>query len=213
MVDQEFVTRADGLEIAGTPLRKFWGKLAEITPRADRDRTMVDLNYMDVEVLELIPGAVYPHPIAQLNIRYTKRERSGWGKLIQSAEKIGYDDLKALLDKRILMEAHMEQYGTNQETNEVIQGLVWEVREVEGGSAGVGAAVAAGPVAPMEVALDLVHGRTQAEFAEAALQNTVLRTPENQKGIFDNSLLSGLVASGQVELEGDRYYVVGRDRE
>lgn len=205
-MDRDFITRPSQLETSGSPLRAFKGVLVNITPHQAQNRTVVDLDFAQVVVTELVPGAVYDYPIAQLNLRYSRKERSGWGKLLKSLEKVGVADLENLKGQLVSMKAHVETYGKDEEGND-IQGLVWEVIALAGGAAAPAAPAGNTTADPVTLAVSLAHGKTSAEFAEAALQNAVLRS--SASAIYDGSMLSGLVASGRVVLEGDRYIAPG----
>ena len=215
MPDREFITSAARIGSGTTPLRKFWGTLVAVEPKFSDNRTQVELNFTGVEVLQLVPGAVYEYPIAQLSVRYpalqsdgTINPRSNWAKTLKSAEAQGFPDIKDLISRRVLMTAVEDSFkqneGTEQET--VQQYIWWSVERVDG----VKPTLFAPAADPMQVALDLIHGHTAAEFAEAALKNSTLRP--RSASIYDNSLLSGLIAGGKITLEADRYYVVGRPR-
>lgn len=219
-MEQEFVTSPAKLEVSGTPLRHFKGKLDDIIPHDVNGVTRVNLNFTSILVLRLIPGAVYDFPVAQLDLKYSKKGNSGWGKMLKSLDnhprdKVGDPpDLLSLKGHVLEMEAREENYGRNTETNQDMVGLVWEVKGVDGATAapvagGVSTATTQSTAAdPMEHVLDLVHGRTAAEFAEVALQDGELR--QRSGDIYDNSLLSGLVQAGKIYLAGDKYMVAGR---
>ena len=209
--ESEFVTRADQLDVAGTPLRRFKGTLDNIERRFDSgsNRMFVDLDFVEVEITAFLdgkPGTVVPYeyPIAQLNIGYrTSRsgrpsERGAWGLLVKSAEEQGFQDFMDLKGRRLLMEAEEgHNYGTNRETGETITGMVWRVAEVEGEQAGV--------TDETQHLLALLNGKTAKEFAQAALQDPTGR--RHSQDIISGKLLASLVAAGKTTLEGDKYIV------
>ena len=213
--NREFITSAERVGLGSTPLRKFWGTLVAIEPRFSDNRTQVELNFTGVQVLELIPGAVYEYPVAQLMVRYpgiqgdgTINPRSSWARTLKSSEVLGFPDLKSLLNRKLLMQAVPDSFkqneGTEQETEQKY--VWWSIVQVDG----AGGAAQTAAANPMDVALSLIHGHTAAEFAEAALKNPVLRAMS--ASIYDSSMLSGLIAGGKVTLEADRYYVEGMPR-
>lgn len=208
-MEQEFVAGAGQLEKAGTPLRKFWGDFEGWEVKEEFGRRAVYLNFVGMEVLELIPGVVFEHPVAQIRIPYSKRDRSGWGKFLTSIEERGHPLFTDLLKKRVLMDGHMEQYGEDDE-GKPIAGLVWNVTEIAGESKD-GAKSTASSKDPMTQVLDILHGKTGQDFAEAVLKTPVGK--ERSASIYDQSLIGGLIEAGTVVLEGDVYWVVDRERE
>lgn len=218
-----FTTRRADLTKSGTPLREFKGVLHSIVPkqetRGGQIQTIGELNFTDVEVVK--SETPYPHPTATLGIRYSQRERSTWGLLLLSLDKFGVQDLNDLRGKKLLMKSYEKDWSQGRERlssrqtqartpatdappDEPMVGLVWEVAGVDGVAAGQSAAAAPDP---QRIALELLHGKTASEFAQAALENPVLRTKSSD--IISGAMLTGLVASGLAKLEGDRYAVVG----
>ena len=223
MVEQGFTTRADKLEASGTPLRKFKGKLIgsdessnKIFPIQRETREgqsgppgyVVVLNFEDLDVLESVTP--WNYPVAQLTINYrlgrggtAPSDRGGWGILLKSADDVGFPDLQDLVGKVVTMEAEPEHdYGTNRETGEAITAIVWRVVEVEGG----GAEQMTKEDEHSHI-LKMIDGKDRAGFSEAMLQDEVGRRFSNE--VFDGTLIASLLASGEVEQEGEVYRVKG----
>jgi len=207
-VEQQFVTRPDGLTKSGTPLREFWGDLIKLHPHDDeRDatKTIFDMDFINLEVIKSVPQYIYPS--AQLNIRYSASERSGWGLMVKSLDDIGVVDLKDLVGRRIHMLAEEDHaYGNNRETGEAIAGMVWRVAEVKGG---VTATSTAAPTQAEdhETLKGILNGKTATEFANLALANDAGK--RQQESVMTGSFIEGLVASGAATMDEDRYVVAG----
>jgi len=205
MVEAQFITRPEQLESGGTPLRKFWGVLQP----CGRDRPRIDLNFTDLEVLLSTPPWVYL--TCQIQPNYSPRENSVWGILIKSLEDLKVVDFQDLIGRRVLMEAE-EQYkfftaadGTEN------RGMVWRVAQVEGATQGGGSTAPAG-VTDEAFLMDILHGKNKSAFVFESQQ-----TPIGKKSITrlmddTNGFTEEWIARGLVEMEGDIYYIVGRER-
>lgn len=222
-VEQDFVTSVEGLELAGTPLRRFTGKFVgsgedpadmRIFPTIDsqNNRMTVALNFTDLTNVESV--APYPHPTAQLVVSYSRggkkpSERGAWGLLLKSAEKLNFPDLKKLLGKTLVMVCDAKhEYGTD-DKGAPITGMVWTIESVGAGKAQATAA-ASSPTDVSAVALELIHGKDRGEFSRLALQDS--RMKSSGSAILNGSLVSELLVKGLVVTEGDTFWVVGRDR-
>lgn len=223
MVEAAYVTDGRQVEASGTPVRKFSGLFDSFVPRIGENNsgTRIELNFTDCNILKLAPGATYDLPIVQLSLKYVTNQRgrvsdrSNWGRLLKSCEQLGCPDIKELVKKRVTMEAVEETIPAvvaNLEANPPVLArpasayIWWRLADVEGGSK----TQASQAVDSVEEALNLLHGKTTAEFSQQALQNQTLRVV--QASIFDGSLIAGLVAQGLAVLEGERYWVVGKPR-
>ena len=159
------------------------------------------------------PGSVVPYdfPIVSFNINYNltragrPSERGAWGMFVTSVSELGFARARDLRGNRVLFEADpdheyraagLDREGIQQER---IAGMVWRAVAVAGQAAGGGA--------PTDTDAHFVgllgEGMTQQDFAQAALRDPTGRA--NQQGIINGSILTGLVASGKVKLEGDLY--------
>lgn len=225
MTEMDFTTRADKLTVAGTPLRKFKGRLIGSDENSNRifpkmrdaapggqsgsPGQVVDLNFVDVDVVE--STTPWNYPIAQLSINYrpgrsgeAPSERGGWGILLKSAQDIGFEDFQDLVGKVLSMEAEPEHsYGVNRDTGEAMTGIVWRVKEVGGGEQSQ-----MNPEDETNHILDLIHGKDRAGFSETMMQDEVGR--KFTKEIMDGTLIASLLASGDVTLEGELFQVKGR---
>lgn len=223
MVEASFVTDGRQVESSGTPVRKFEGLFDSFIPKVGENNqgTRIELNFTDCNILKLAEGATYDLPIVQLSLRYVTNQRgrisdrSNWGRLLKSCEEIGHPDIKELVKQRLTMEAVVETIPATVANPEASPPILaraagtyiwWKVVGVAGDSKSQPAQA----VDAVQEALNLLHGKTTAEFSQQALQNQTMR--KVQASIFDGSLVSGLVAQGLAVLEGERYWVVGRPR-
>ena len=219
--EMSFTTKRSELTSSGTPLKEFKGRFHSLEPkqeaRGGQLRTVANLNFTDMEVIK--SDVPYPHPTATLSINYSQRERSSWGLLLQSLDAFKVDDLMLLKGKMVhlvsreydwsagrprrrLQPVRESPGGTEEaEPEEDIKSWIWEVKGIEGQTSGTAPTNAGRSV--LDEATDLLNGKTQAEFAQAAFSHPVLRLQSN--AIIDGSLVTALVATGKVRLVGDRY--------
>jgi hypothetical protein len=202
-VDIQIVTRPDQLKRGGggTVLREFVADLNNVANKQEYNQLRMLLQFTRPEIIEVTPGSTYDQQMIELSIKYSDRDNSGWGKFVDSLTAMGVEDLLDLKGHRLRLKASMEAFGQNQETKEKIEGLVWRLLEIDGAKGGVQAPAA--KLSPEEAALQLLTGITSADFAQAALQDPVLRDQSSR--IYDQSLLGELVQSGKATLDGDKY--------
>jgi hypothetical protein len=224
LTDEQFYDSAEELERSGTPLRRFWLDVTELEPRSENNRRFVEINGDNPELapypadhtnvaMRGKPGAVIPYdfPMASLTINYNltragrPSENGAWGLFVTSVNELGFARARDLRGNRILFEAEPDhEYrpaGNDRDGNpqERIAGMVWRVVGKAGASDGV-----ATPVdTDTHFIAMLGEGMTQQDFAGAALRDAVGRA--NQQSIINGSILTNLVASGKVKLEGDLY--------
>ncbi len=231
-----FATRRDQFERSGTPLRKFTGLFIGSDEESrkifqsqveNRDGWVVNLCYTDMEVHESVTP--YRFPTASLRINYTRskdpnaapNERGTWFMFFESAEKLGFEDISELIDKRNTLEAEPDhlysgpcpdckaagrpvQPPPRRQAEEEIRGMVWRVVAVEGA-----APSGESQGDDQDRLLDLIHGKTASEFASAALSDPVGR--RYQEEILSNDLVAGMISTGLVEERDERYWVVARE--
>lgn len=179
----------------GTPLRKFYGVLDNYVPEDRTFGTFVVLNFRDVEVI--VSAEPYNFPIATIAIKFSKKKNSGWGVFGDSLANLlkEDEDVKDCIGRRIGMqmeEAHV--YGKDKSTGEDMTGGAWTVFELEGGAA-AGVSV----VASKDRALELLIGKTRAEFNKAAYADPIIRKDTAlQRSITDKSFINSLVQLGTV---------------
>lgn len=187
-----------------TPLREFTGILDGITPGEFGKK---DLNFKEVEVVESIEP--YNFPTATLSIKYSNRLDSGWGIFGESLVKfLGEDeDVKDTYGLRfhMKMEEGHEYSGKDKETGKPFVGDVWRVVELEGHETSEAPAnEKAAPGKPavkanaaMARAIELLDGKTLAEFNKAAYADPIIRKDVAfQKTISDKSFVKQVMADG-----------------
>jgi hypothetical protein len=225
ITDQQFYDGAEDLERSGTPLRRFWGLVEEVEPRSANNRRSVEVNSKDIKIVDYpanhpkYPGAKgsvipYDFPSASFTVNYNlsrsgrPSERGAWGLFVTSVGEVGISRARDLVGHRVLFEGDADhEYAAaraadpdrNVEAQERIAGMVWRVVEIDGVTAATGA------VTDLDAHFTglLGEGMTQPDFSQAALKDPTGR--QNQQGIINGSILSNLVASGKVTLEGDLY--------
>jgi len=202
---EKFVTSASDLQIAGTPLREFEGDLKAIKFEKAYEKTRAKLQFVGLNVIETkVP---YAFPVAELDLSYSPRERSVWGKLLKSARDIGYNDIMDLRDHRLHMKGVEASYGKD-EDGRVIAGIDWNIIGVDGAASASAAAVASEVDKDTRI-LELIDGKTSGEFATDAMNDPLFRNDEElKKTLFDGSLLASLVEDGKVTLGDDERYQV-----
>ena len=213
-------TRADEL-IEGrerTPLVEFTGKFIEyiVNPPDEWKRVFVNLHFTDVEVKQ--SSSAYAFPTADVAIKYSQAKRSGWGFFLRSFGEvteeeaterlIGFtphpvlaEDLNELIGCDLHLHKRFHDYGLNPDTQEPMVGEVWMVFGVEGDRAK--------RVDPHQRVLEILDGKTHAEFNTAALQDSSIKADATlSTNILKNTLLPSLLQQGKVSVDEDGIYHV-----
>jgi hypothetical protein len=204
-------TRPDAVEFSGTPLREFNGTFRDCVFKSEYDNQNGYLQFTDLEVLET--KQAYGFPTAELKIKFNVKDRSSWGILMASVTRMGYEDLLDMKEHSLHMKAKDRTVvKTNDDTGdtETINWLEWEIVGIDGG-ANAAVAASSNAVTMDEHLLELVNGKTQGEFANAAMQDTGIRGNQAlQAEVFDGALLPRLIEEGKITLgEDERYHIVG----
>lgn len=234
--------RTRGFETGGfrIPLRWFRGKLDTITGsmvkrgRMTEARLEVLYNFSELEVFESIEP--YPFPIAQINVMYSTREKSGMGVLGASIDKV----INAGLDGNLPQEKAKNQdflIGKVQEWRITPGHMMWdmekqaetprdswEVTYVEGigGTPHSGVVIPTATVSPTatptpqskisptQQAINLLEGRTQQEWNQIVFTDTVVRLdPQLPTAIINNTFIPPLLEAGIITKDdNDRFHVV-----
>ena len=188
------------------PLRKFTGILDSAprepkTSKTGKAYSTVTLNFKDIEVIEAIEP--YHYPIFSIELMESNRKGSKWGVFGESLVAIldqqysadeldpGSPNFVHPKDRMNLSDCFGKRFGMvmadgedgrpkspdlwDGRTNEGKGGNVptpsWKVYSVEG----IGSADSSGAT-PEEEAMQLLDGKTLAEFNQAALQNEAIRS-------------------------------------
>lgn len=180
---------------AGTPLRDISGVLDSYYPDERQFGTVVVLNLKDLEVKKSVEP--YHFPTAQISIKLSNKENSGWGVFSQSLAKLipESQDIKDCVGKRMsmrMLEGH--EYGTDRITGDKMIGNPWEVYEVGGVVAGAKATTA------VDEARKLLDGKTRAEFNKEAYANPIIRKDAVfQRAITDKSFINSMLQLEEFE--------------
>jgi len=188
-----------------TPLVEFNGRLLVIMPATRFNNIYYDFNYGEIEVIQATMP--YLFPTAVLQVKYSSAENSGWGILGDSYAAVlgvGRDDvdLEAQVGKMHHMVSRMKEYGESQEVDEAghkkpIIGQVWEVKSLDGLSAGVAGGSAAIPTIEAHL-LILLNGKNDAQFLGAALQDPLVKADPIQSQLIDQTWIPVQLALGKV---------------
>ena len=219
-----------------SPLRWFRGKLDSITgamvqrgnmPQA---RLEVSYNFSDVEVFESTEP--YPFPVAQVSLMHSTRAKSSMGVLGASMDKL----LNAGLDENLPQQQAKNQdalIGKIQEWKVTGGHLMpdrdnagnwtevpkegWEVVYVEGVGGTPHSGIAqptapakgeyAGPITPMQRAINLLDGKTQQQWNNVVFQDSVIKGDTRLiNNIINGQFLPPLEESGVVTRDADMVY-------
>lgn len=191
-----------------SPVTKFRGRLddARVSYDERRSRAVVTFYWSDIEVIVSDPP--YPYPTFSFTINSSNRASSSFGVLVESVSKIfGHKDWawSEQMGKTFVMELTPDhRFGNNREGNPIIASC-WEAQAIEGEGA-VG-------IKPSDKAIELLSGKTLAEFQQLALADPVVREDAALVGlILSGGFVTSLLATGKVVVDDDqRYHVVQAD--
>lgn len=199
---------------ARTPLRRFRGILASITPEereGDRGTYITEqFGFTDLEVIEVEEGSIYPFPIAVIPIPLSKSAGSAWGVFGKSALKLlgELDDVGSLIGHKqewallpvMLRRALVDEAGqpvietTGRYAGKQAWGDVpvecWQVISIDGVSA---------PTDVTEDIVAMVDGKSDTEFhqafqsSELARKNVALMTENVNRQLLPRLEKEGLI--------------------
>lgn len=185
-----------------TPLRKVKGDLVEIS---ENENHFIAFKLANLEVLE----SIEPYDLATAAIdvgRKSNKADSKWGVMAISIRPFVAPGTKPenLIGHRIglVMTPDHPLPSKSQETGkwETKKQDAWEMFEFDGKVQG-GVAKSA-----EEIAVDLLDGKTAAQFKVEAAKNDLIRTdPALIKSIADNSFAAKMVTAGKFELKDGKY--------
>jgi hypothetical protein len=194
-----------------SPLRDFRGTFdswaVKEDTRFDRTRVVVQLNFKDVEVLESVEP--WEFPIATIEIGHSNRKRSRWGVLAESALKFIPDgDIGDLVGHTLRMKVtpgHMLYDGRQ---GKEVPTEAWEIIEIDGRGSGKSAQVTIKRT-PEQAALQILHGKTLAEFNQQVLRDPDVRTDSNLLlSIINNTWVQSQIAAGNVTVDSSGIHFV-----
>jgi len=201
-----------------TPLQEFKGRLMEwvVAPPDQWERTYVNLQFVDVEVIK--SSESYPYPVAEIAIKYSDRTRSGWGFFIRSMGEVTEQDVEVEEDKvaelgpaphapfaedfrdlvglTLHMLKRVHHYGENPETGDPMLGEVWMLVGLEG--------EVTEKVDATVQAISLMQGLTVADWQRKALKDSNVKSDAAvMSSILNNTLLPALIEEGRVTQDED----------
>ena len=224
--------RFAGRELAGggdrTPLTEFTGKLTSWdVAKSQFDATIHNIvfKFEGVQVISVQEGSgPYPFDHAEISIKHSGSERSGFGMLVSSMDKaLGATKQQSDLDKYVGQEWHFrtERFNwgripgsTVADENGDTWGNIW-IAELAGVTAStfveapVKEPVITEALTPEEKALALLDGKTQSEWIPEVVQDTEIQQDMALfQSIMSNQWLASKIASGAVTQDDqDRFHV------
>jgi len=221
-----------GFESGGftTPLRDFYGRLTEITGVMRTGNSgpylQVLYNFGELEVLESTEP--YLAPTAQIAVSQSTRERSRMGYLGHSIDNIinaglpddapaeqvkGQEFLRGKRQRWVITGGHPIW---NQQQGKEIPVECWTVMEVEGFNASTPIPATTGTTADgsaatgktaMQEAIDLLDGKTLADWQQVVFTNDIVRVDtELVNKILGGQFVPEIVSSGAFTIDGDGVY-------
>lgn len=199
------------LETGGLPVTEFKGDLKDInlTSEEGSNRQRLVLDFTDCEIIET--REPYAFPIVQLNINYRNRDKTAYGALKKSWERIIQgaiitDDLK---NRRFHMKRMPAVISTppRDEAGNLIQGArwvdqtmeVWQCLEISGYST---------PEQnnnQMKDLAQLANGKTEQEFYMAIMGDSKLKAnSELINSVVNRKLIPTMVELGLISITGDK---------
>lgn len=184
----------DGSDYQATPLREFKGKFVSHKAETDTryNKVKVTLNFSDLQVIETTEP--YNLPIAEIPINFSDRKRSKWGILSDSLVKFlkESEDLKDAYGRTLHMKYTPDHnFGKNKQTGEdMVQGA-WEVIGIDGATTKVDA---------VERVIQLLDGKTEAEFGQVVFQDVIVKGDSKvQDSIVNKTMIPSLITAGKVK--------------
>lgn len=185
----------------GTPLREFVGTFdSYYTTQNKFDKTTVNILFRDIDVVET-ESPPYTDDTFTMMLGLAKKAKSKWGYFFNSLKAVVVDDepLEAAVGKRFRVKVTSGHPIWDKESNKEIMHSVWEVIGIESAPASTGAD-------PGMVAMDLINGKTDAEFISAAAANPVIATDAQfRASIINKSWQKMMVESGSIVQVDGRY--------
>lgn len=219
MEDLRSQIKTRGLRTGGAqhPLIEFKGDFKGFEPEHDTryNRVVVKLQFENIEVIA--SRTPYEFPVAEIRLGLSESTRSGWGVFAESAIPFypsEVSELDSLFGKRL----HLRYTGGHMMWNPQAAGggaeearEAWEIVGVEGVSSNGSTPNGSTPApreTPMSRVLGLMEGKTQQEWAQAALRDPLVKTDSNLVSkLLNQSLVAELQGTGAVSKEGDRFKV------
>jgi len=192
-----------------SPLQEFKGIFDRYETRAVSseqygDSIRVELYFRDVETIRATEP--YTMPIAMISIKYSERSNSVWGIFANSLAQAVPDGVELMRDpgspgpdctghRMHLSLTPGHEFGVNRETKERIIIECWEVVSVEGYDRAAGTPSS---ISPKVRALQLLDGKTLAEWHSTVFTDPTIRGSSVVQEILNNEFLPPLIEAGLV---------------
>jgi len=189
-----------------TPLQEFKGIFesfsSELNTNFTPPGTNVHLNFKDLEVIRSTEP--YNFPIAQITLPLNKSKSSQWGILGISAAKFMAEDedIGSLQGKRVHMTQISHDMWNRREGKEVPRDC-WEIIGVEGIESASGAAKGSAS----QRALELLDGKTEAAWNQAAFQDPVIKADGGLiTNLLSKAFIPTMIAAGKITKDENEVY-------
>ncbi len=195
------------------PVTHFKGKLEKFSTEIATEgkaagKEYIYLSFSDLKVIET--KEPWNFPILQLpRIPNSNRKKSTWGILAQSGLKFLKDDedFPNLVGRMLEMKVTPGHMMWDSDKGEETPRDCWEIVGVEG------TAVASSALSPLEEAVKLLDGKTEADFNQAAFQSDVVKKGGLIPAILDrseNGFIGSLIAIGRVAKDDNGvFHIIG----
>ena len=190
----------DGFE--DTPLREFLGTLDGYPSLQRNNRTIVSMNFTDVEIIE--STSPYPFPVASIEFALSNRKKSAWGIWSESVNELIPEDadMPYLVGKRLHLKRTPGHMLWSQRDGKEVERNCWELQAILGEGEGVATGLNAA-----EIALEMLKGKTEQEFNQAIFQSQEFRASTDsatvQQNIISKTFIPAVLASGVVVKDAD----------
>ena len=218
--------RFAGRELAGssdrTPLTEFIGTLTSWDVKKSNygDGThQIVLSFDNIEALQVRDGSPYPFSTAEIAVKHSGSERSGFGMLIATMDKAvqakkNQSDMDNYVGK--VWHFHIDRFNWGKIPNSTVADEngdrwcdIWQAELSTSNTATrvfvevpvapvVATPVTAVPTSAEEIALSLLDGRTQADWTPVMVTDSTIQQSPLFTSLMDNSWLAGKIASGEV---------------
>ena len=231
--------RFAGRELAGssdrTPLTEFIGTIdgwdVKKSNFGDGTHNIV-LSFSNVEALQVRDGSPYPFSTAEVSIKHSGSERSGFGMLVASMDKAinaqrNQSDLDNYVGKTWHFRTDRFNWGkipnsTVADENGDTWGDIWQAElatsntttstfvEVPEAPVAEKATVDTSNMSAEDIALDLLDGRTQADWTPLCVQNETIQQSPMFSQFMDNTWIAGKLASGVITRDDQGVFHVAK---
>jgi hypothetical protein len=209
-----------------TILQHFKGTFVGSPGKSEFNAIQYYFQFVNLQVFKTDGDQPYLFPNAEIRVKYSSRENSGWGHLGDSVAMAMGVATRDDVDFDKLMGKNMEwqrvdnvPYGKGKDGNPML-GTDWKCLWIEGftpkvqapaGTVGAVTPVASQTLSPQVIAIQLLDGKTALDFWKAALTNdTIKKDPVLASQILDNTFVDTLKNAGKVLVDANGIHHVAK---